>query len=938
MKIFIIVLYLVLLSSINLYSLDINSSAPVPIDENILFGRLENGLTYYIRRNLIPENRAELRLVMRVGAIHEDDVQLGLAHFLEHLAFNGTENFPGHTMRHYLDSIGMGFMGGTNAWTSYEHTLYLLPTRTDDAGQLDTAFLILSDWSGRINLKDYAIEAERGIVIEEMRGTRGARDRIMSEMFQTLYEGSLFANRRPIGTEEVILNFEHQRLRDFYHDWYRPDLQAVVAVGDFDMYEIRDLIIKHFDFPQRVNPRPIPDITIPEHDDTKFALIVDPEESFIWIRIVHKRPTKQIETIADFREHLISNLMASMLHNRLIEIERQPNSPFVSPWARNHSQVTPLTEFLLTARVTEDGVLEGYKALITELKRAKQHGFHNSELDRAKSRMLANLRSEYQNRNTTPSHELTSLYENHFLRNTPIMNIEFEYQLTNSLFDTITTYDTHNKLLEITTERNRVVMQVGAETTDINHVSASDVLALFPLIQSQELDAFPETVIVQTLIENMPHRVRLSRRERARFDYTLGVYTWRLRNGATVHLKTTDFRNDEIELRVMRTGGLSQAEDDIFLSASSATSIMNRSGIGNLSRSQLDSYLTGKNARLNLSLGSRSELIEGTSSVADFETMMQLLWLSFTELKLDKMAFDTWMNAMSVSLGNLDRSPDFVYREEVNRLMYNNHLRTRRLSVETLLEICHQTAFEFIRSRYDSANGFHFVFVGNITREELQKYIEMYIAPLPAHRVDTSIQDRGLRINRVQERKHVYQGQDHRTVVTMMFANDIENSFRARTTNDALSRILNIMLMEKIREEMSGVYYIHVLPTYLPALFNEVAISIEFGCDPERVDDLIAVIGAEIDLIINNEFEERFLVSFKEADLRWIEQSMRTNTYWITNLLDVLVFGENTNHRMNEQGLIRNLTREDIVEMASRIIDIDSMHIVVLYPEEMRDN
>jgi zinc protease len=629
--------------------------------------------------------------------------------------------------------------------------------------------------------------------------------------------------------------------------------------------------------------------------------------------------------------------MNTMLNNRFTELARNPQHPFIYTHTYRGSFVSPIDMFVMTVVVDDDKVLEGFTELISELERAKRHGFHQSELMRAKSFMLSNLETLYKERNTTTSGRLTWIYVSHFLNSETMMNIEFEFALVRELFESIDINDINNAIIENATIENRMMYLTTPENAGVEIPTESDILALFPFIQGIELDIFPETLLETTLLENPPRRVRV---RKPRFDRNLGTYTWKLRNGAIVRLKTTDFRSNEIIMEAYRRGGLSQAGDDIFALARNVHEVVAESGLGEFDKNQLDIYLSGKNVEYSTLLGRRTDYIEGTSSVADFETLMQILWLNFTAPRFDEVAVDRLKQQAEIYIRNRDRNPEAVFEIIRDNILYNNHLRMQPMQLEDLERDDHQAAFDFYRSRFSSVNGFNFTFVGNIDKDTLHRYIERYIAPLPSRRVDTRVIDRNVRFNQIALRENVYHGQDDKTIVNMIFTNDLPKrvSFREVETIIAFSRILTNILNEVVREKMSGVYYIYSIPNidFLP--FPQIAIEITFGCDPNRVEELIDAVSEQLNLLINNEFDEKYLHTYKETNKRLLEVRTRTNQYWANQIWSTIFFDFDPNESLrNHATIAENLTREDIANVAKKYIDFQKKIVVVLYPEDMKN-
>ncbi|MCL2065297.1 MAG: insulinase family protein [Candidatus Cloacimonetes bacterium] len=929
-KVLLIMVGILTLSSLRLNTSNFNPNDRLPIDENVIVGRLDNGLTYYIRQNSEPNNMAELRLVVRAGSVFEDDDQLGVAHFVEHLAFNGTKNFPGNTLREYMNTHGFGVSGGLNAMTSFDFTVYMLSSRTDDQNQLNNAIFILSEWASQISFDSDEIDKERGIIIEEWRRGRGAQERMMSAQRDALFANSKYKDRMPIGIPEIIETVSTQRLIDFYNDWYRPDMQAVIAVGDFNPEEIRQYIINHFgDIPQSVNPRPFQENPIPNHAETKFTFATDPEATNTIISIMYKHPRHFVNSVDDYRMQLVVSLLNMMMTNRFTDISRRPGSPFLQASNMKYNLVNPLDVFSFSAVVDENSIIQGYEALITEIERAKTHGFHNSELIRAKDQIFTMFERAYLERDNRDSRRLIWNYVNHFYRNTPIMNPEYEFELVNFLLGNINIDDIVNALFINVTDENRIITLTGPENSEIN-LNEESILSLFDQIPNTVLDVYPDLASNEILMSSIPTRVNI---RAPKYDSRMDMYRWNLSNGATVYLKSTNFRNNEILFSAFRKGGLSQADDDIFTSARVADKIQAVSGLGTLDRNFLDRFLADKDLNLIAEIRPKNEVLSGRSSIRDFETLLQMIWLNFNEPRFDEMHYDSWLRRLDVSLRNIQNSPDFHFDEAVYSLLYNDHLRTRQISTQDLNNINHNIAFDFFRSRFDSANGFNFFFVGNISKDDLHDLIERYIAPISGHKVNTNIIDRGISFNQNPDRANIFQGKENKTTARIIFTNNYRYKFRDNLKVTATNFVLNEMLMDNVRERLSGVYAIHSFASVESDPIQQIAFNVVFDSSPDRVDEIIDEIINQINIIINNQFDDSHLITFKETMRQRIDNRQNTNNYWIDIIENMVFHGFRSQDVLNRLTLIDRISRRDIVNTAKRYIDTDKQLIIVLFPD-----
>jgi zinc protease len=909
---------------------------PMPVDPDLLLGQLDNGLTYYVKQNREPAGFAYFTLIVNVGSSSEDDDQLGIAHFLEHSAFNGTENFPGNSMREYMDSLGFGLGMGFNAATSFDFTFYMLQARSNIEEQMNNAFLILRDWSDRIVFDNEAIDKERGIILEEGRGRRGAQDRTMNQLLRVSYAGSPYANRMPIGCPDIIANFDYPVLARFYEDWYRPDLMAVVVVGDIDTQEMKDQIYRHFsDMQPRSNPRPLVDLSVPFHDEMRFAVITDPEATRTSIGITIKHPLLREDTIENARKFLMEMLFSRMLNNRFAEISRQPDPPFIGAFSRaGATHISTIEEFSLVATVDETKIEEAFRALITEIERVKHYGFYQSELSRAKNQLIIMFENAAKESDTAHSQHMFYSYLQHFVMNLMISlpDPETLLELAHFINETISLSDMETLAWDLWTDGNRVVTITAPEQSDFVFPTEYEILALFTEIEDTDIGPWTELVTDEKLMTKLPRRVKVSK---PKFDRQLQIYTWRLKNGATVRLRTTDFKNDEILFSAFRNGGASIADDDIFHAAFRSDIIQAESGVGGFNRTQLEAFLAGKLASVSTSIRETNESLRGESSVRDFETAMQLIHLHFTEPhRFDERAFATWKNRNEISIRNRHRSPDIAFNDEIDRILKNDHFRERPMDLETLESINHQTAFDFYRSRFSSVGDFNFTFVGNINHRELHKYIEQYIAPLTRGNAPSRIVDRGVRFNMEPVRSHVYRGIDDKTSVRLIFPSTFTPIYEEIQAFSAFTMTLFFLLMEMVREEASGVYMIYAIPDIDITPFPQLALHVHFDCDSDRVEELIEIVEAQIRSIMDNTFDVKFLDNLKEGYRNQIEQNLRTNQFWQGQLLQYFALGlMKPGDLMNPINAFEHFTAEDIAGTARKYIDFDKMMTVILFPD-----
>ena len=707
-------------------------TATLPVDPKVKIGTLPNGIRYYIRKNLKPEKRAELRLVVNAGAVLETDNQLGLAHFVEHTAFNGTTHFAKNDLVKYLQSIGVRFGADLNAYTGFDETVYILPIPTDTARIVDQAFTILEDWAHGQVFDSTEVVNERGVVREEWRLGKGAGDRMLHQWLPTALKGSIYAERLPIGNEQSIMTATPARLRSFYKNWYRPDLQAVVAVGDFDVAAIEAQIKKHFSgIPKAAANAPKRTLAdVPGNKEPLIAIASDKEATGSDVELIFKLPVEKTKTVGDYRRDLMERLYLGMLNTRLDEITQKPDAPFLGAGASKGGFVGRSTEgFTLAAGVKDGGIDRGLEALLVEAKRVDQFGFLESELDRQKQSMVRGYERAYAEREKTQSAGLVGEYVNNYLTGEAIPGIEYEYKLVQQLVPTITLADVNKLASKWITDENRVIIAQTPEKDGVKVPTRAELLAVFASASKTPVTAYTENLSSEALLAKVPTGGKVVS---SRSVPSINVTEWKLSNGVRVLVKPTDFKADEVLFSAQSPGGSSLASDADYMSASLASQIIPRGGLGQFSAVDLQKKLTGKVASASVTIGETSEGLSGRASPKDIETMFQLIYLDFTAPRRDTAVFVALKNQVAPYLENRGSSPDEVFSDTVQVTMSQHHFRARPLTALTFGEVSLDKAFAFYNDRYADASDFTFVFVGNIDTLTLKPLVEKYLGGLPS--------------------------------------------------------------------------------------------------------------------------------------------------------------------------------------------------------------
>ena len=918
---------------------------PMPVGPGVTVGQLENGLQYYIRENSEPANRAEFSLVVKVGSVVEDEDQLGLAHFLEHMAFNGTENFEKQELIDFMESIGMRMGADLNAGTSFDETRYMLQIPTDSPEVMANTFQILEDWAHGLTLDPEEIDKERGVIIEEWRLRRGAAARIQDEQFPVLLRDSRYAERSPIGTVESLETFEHEALRRFYRDWYRPDLMAVIAVGDFDGAEVEALLIEHFEgISAPENPRERIEYSVPDHDETLFTIATDEELTSTSVAVYHMLALDEQETIGGYRQQLVEGLYNGMLNLRLGEIARNPNPPFLGAGSSKGSLVRSKGAYLLSASVPEDGIERGLEVVFTEAERVARFGFTASELERQKIDVLRGIERAYTDRANRGSASYAAEYSRAFLDDEPIPGIEYEFELYKRFIPEITLTEVNQIGSEWIRPQNRVVVVTGPEKEDLDMPSEEALLAVLTGVADMEITAYEETVIDQPLLAEIPEGSTVVGTR----EFAEDIVEWELGNGVRVALKPTDFREDQVLFQGFSPGGTSLASDEEWIPASSATVLLQGGGLGPFNTTDLRRVLTGKVASARPFISSFEEGVTGSGSPQDLETMFQLIYMTFTAPRADPEYFEVFNTRNRTSLQNRDASPAVAFNDAINRIMTQDALRSRPVTVETLDHTDLGGSLAFYQDRFEDASDFTFIFVGNIDLDVMRPLVERYLGGLPStNRVETW-RDLGERPPRGVIEEIVRKGLEPQSQTRLFFTGSIDYGDRSQRLGIAvMTSVLETRLREVLREELGGTYSVSVGSSFSWRPAGQYRLSISFGSDPERADELLAAVYEEIDRLKSSPPDEAEVNDVLEAQRRAWETNQESNSWWLSvldgryrYLLDQsdgrYPSGDVLLETLPTYGAdLDALTPPRIQELARRYFDQDNRVRVTLLPEQL---
>ncbi|MQA91642.1 MAG: insulinase family protein [Gemmatimonas sp.] len=858
---------------------------PFPLigDSAVRYGTFENGLSYFIRANDEPSNRAELRLVVNAGSILEDGDQRGLAHVVEHMAFNGTHSFERHEIVSYLESIGMRFGPDINAYTSFDETVYMLTLPTDSTGVLETGVRILEEWAFGITFDSVQVEQERQVVVEEWRLGQGAGSRLQRQQFPTLAGRSRYSERLPIGTIESLESFNHEALTRFYRDWYRPDLMAVVAVGDFDPDEMEWMIRERFaSGPVPDDPRTRRSYDVPGHRETLISVATDPELTSSSISVYVKRRPRAWRDERAFRSWIVQSLASSMLVNRMSEMMQTVDSPFLDVSSFQGRFVRSLSTFALTVRTPENGVEDGLQALLRETERAARHGFTATELEREKREMLRAMEQRYAEREKTTSGSFAADYVSHYLYGGRVLDTETEYALYLRLIPEIERKETNAAARDWTRTANRVILVSSPEREGVA-VPRNEVLtAIVQLAPRLSLRAYQDSISDALLVQQEPSEGQIVAEEEIP---DIGVHRWELDNGATVYLKPTDFRDDEVLFAARSPGGTSLFSDEDYIPALTAAAVVQAGGLGALSGTDLRKRLAGRVAGVGADIGTLYEGLSGAASPQDLEILFQLAHLKFTAPRPDTAAFLAYRTQARAAMQNRSASPDIAFQDTIRVTLAQNHPRVRPPSVEMFDRLDMQRSFEIYRDRFADASDFTFYLVGSFELDEVRPMVRRYLASLPnLGRVEEG-RDLGIRPPTGVVEKTVVRGIEPRARTEIIFTGPIEFDRSTILAVQSLADVLRMRLREVLREDLGGTYNVTVRGSAARDPSPRYQVAIGFAADPQRLDNLVDAVFAEIERLKDEGPIAEDVSSVREIQYRSRETDLRQNHFWLSQLM-----------------------------------------------------
>ncbi|HVS91122.1 MAG TPA: insulinase family protein [Mucilaginibacter sp.] len=904
----------------------------LPTDPDVIIGKLPNGLTYYIRKNTEPKNRAELYLVNKAGSVLESDDQQGLAHFTEHMAFNGTRDFPKNELVNYLQKAGVKFGADLNAYTSFDETVYQLPLPTDSAKVFEKGFDILANWAGYQTFDPKEINDERGVVLEEerLRG-KNAQERLQQQILPVLLNNSRYAKRIPIGKENILKTFKPETIKRFYHDWYRPDLQAVIAVGDFDPKQVEGFIKQYFSpLKDPANEKPRPEYTVPPSPGTVVKIATDKEFPRTIFEMVVRHPETKIQTKGEYLQSMRNRLFNAMLNARLNELTQQANPPFVVGFT-SYGGFLGHQDAFTSVTLAKPGQLESaVKALVAETERARKFGFTQTELDRAKKDALTQMENAYNERDKTKSVNFVREYQDNFLEGDAVPGIAWEYNFYKDNIGRITLPEINALAGKYISDQNRAVI-VEAPEKEKDKLPDSKTLLEWINTAGKDVKPYVDNVSNKPLVDKEPIPGKTVSVQK---DTAITTTTLTLSNGVKVILKPTTFKNDEILINGYHFGGTSLASDQDFTSANLAAGVIGNSGLGSFTEIQLDKMLSGKNVGISPFIRELSEGVAGSSSTKDIETALQLVYLYFTEPRKDP---DIWQASMTQTkslLANRSLDPTSVFQDTVAATLSNHNFRRMVTTVDRLNKASLDKAYAFYKQRFADANGFTFVLVGAFDVDKIKPLIEKYLGGLPSSGGTETYKDLGINPPSGQITKEVHKGIGDKSSVQLVFSGPYEYNEFNNLQLDALNEILNIKLIERLREKEGGTYApgVRVNHTKLPD--GRYSITVYFGCAPANVDKLIAATLDEINKIKQNGPEAVDVEKFRAETMRAIQVDLKENSFWDSHLYTSSQNNENPDEALNWIKDLDQATVQTVKDAANKYLSGNNFIKLILLPEK----
>ncbi|WP_018631205.1 M16 family metallopeptidase [Niabella aurantiaca] len=907
----------------------------IPLDPKVTIGTLPNGFTYYIRQNRKPGNKVELRLVVNAGSILEDDDQQGLAHMAEHMAFNGTRNFKKNDIVSFLQSIGVGFGNDLNAYTSFDETVYMLPIPTDKPGNLEKGFQILEDWAHQVTYNTDDINGERNVILEESRLGKGADDRMFRQIYPKLFAGSRYANRLPIGVDSIIRAYDPGLIRKFYKDWYRPNLMAAVVVGDVEPATAEALIKKHFSgMANPADPRARDYSDVKPYSSNDGMVVTDKEATNYSVGIAYSAfPSKEAQTVGEYEQDLIKNIFSSILNQRLRDLTQQPNPPFLYGYTYFGSYARNYDQFNAGAGVaTAADAKKGLETLVEEIEKAKRFGFTQAELDRVKKTMEAGMDKAYNEREKTESANYVNEYVRNFLTGEPIPGIAKEREYVKELLPQVALPEINAFARSLQKQSNYFVTLTGPVAAKLP--AAQDLVnAAGAVMARTDIRANEEKIIATDLLSTKPKPGKILKET---IDSKLGTKTWELSNGTFVTFKKTDFKDDEIRMGARRYGGTNGYGVADKYNAQYALSVAGAMGYGAFSPTDLQKALAGKTASAGVSLTGTTDGFSGSSSVKDLETMLQLLYLKATAPRVDTALFHSFVQKNKASVAYILSNPETVFIDTLLKTVYrNNPLAPVAVPrPEYFDQIDMRRAVQIYKEHFGDASGMQFGFVGSIDEAVLKPLVETYIGGLPATKKKFAFKDNGVRPVKGKVDLTVYKGEAEKSLILSLVTGELAYSPDLVLNMRAVSEVLNIRVIEELREKIQGIYGGGTSVSIDRFPYAHYSFFTQLPTGPAKVDTLLKAMSAEIRNIETRGPSKENLDKVKQQWLERNKVAIEQNGTWLEYILSARLEKKDPDRFLNSEKYINALTPESVKAAAQKIFSSGNVVTAVLQPEK----
>ena len=908
----------------------------LPMDPEVRYGRLDNGLTYYIRHNEQPKQRAEFHIAQAVGAILEEDNQNGLAHFLEHMAFNGTQHFPGKGIINYFESVGVNFGGNINAYTSIDETVYRLsdvPTYRE--GIVDSALLVMHDWSCGLLLLDEEIDAERGVILEEWRTGRTAQRRMWKEMRALMYPGTQYAKRDVIGDTAVINNFEYQALRDYYHKWYGPDNQAIIVVGDINVDTIEAKIKALWaDVPRRTNYGERPIYTVNHNDKPLVAIVTDPEAQGTRITLEYKfdqLPEALQQTAQEYTLNMVRGLACDMFNNRMSDLSHDPNASFSGAGCYYGEVAKKMDAFMAVIIPKEGRETDAYNDLVYQLEKMHRYGFTNAELERVKNDKMTAMETYFNERNTRKNITLARECIRHFENGETMPGAQWEYEMTQAFLPLIP-LEKVNQLAQSLIHANPTIA-ISAPAKEGVHIPSPEAIVATIAAQGElAIEAPQEEKIDTELVKKAPHKGKIKSTKQ---NEELGYTEWTLNNGIKIVIKPTTFKADEILMQGFSKGGMTQVKTEDLPSAKLATTIVGMSGIGTFTMPQLEKALAGKTVSVSPEIAENMERMNGSSTVKDLETMLQLTYLYFTAPRRDEEAYQTTMNLLHNQLVNRDKNPKAIFSDSVQMMASNHSDRTAIVDLKLLEKVSLDKALDIYKTRFANPGDFTFIFVGNIdpTDAKVQELICQWLGGLKTKKTREEVIDHHVRVTPGMQKNYFTRKMETTTASNRIqyTSYDMPYSLANDLNMEMIGRILSTRYLESIREREGGSYGVATYGDMSILPVPRASLIMQFDTDPKKQERLMEIIHEEVQTIIKDGPLATDLQKEKESMLKDYQEDLENNKYWRSALYLYYMYG--INNIRDYKPAVEAITAQTVQQTLKQLVSAGNVFEVVMFPE-----